>query len=478
MTLYGLPRFKDCLEFRGKECSDVVTELFGAKKGAPLTKAEARLKEMRKQHCAHMQAKLNTVANFKMKFGEQIQPQRCLSDLIYPEAGQPSKLVLLMPDNDASASSIDPVFKQAEYLGLGTIRHEYEVDKDYFYLWTYFCENEKPRLCIRRIAIPYQASKLYDADENIQHFWYGGRYPKDNDRITPTGNVEKIICGLATATSRHRFITSGFNEPYPPIAEYPAARDAVVKAFLASTPVSNIGVAKARVAKLVDDFYAQERIKFCNRFAEQSEPSKSKIFKTIQELDVQFKLLDSFLTFMYNELMYDPKDPEKMRAEFVALHDNQVTFLKDEEALNRYFEQYAQQGTKLCEQEFALAYLQQTQDKMAKTFEGIMGLRLKAEFAQVMNVVKGLKEALAMYSGRMVIPVKIDTQSEQLILMQKQLDQRDKELMLRDKEFALLAQDRTRLTKVMETTRQKIDGLQEQMRQMMEMLMKTQGSKT
>lgn len=452
-------KVKKCIAFNGNRPTSEITELLAAKATDLPTHQTVKLKAIYKKQTTFLQErdkKLSENLKAQLKLTNlnawQSVQKNGISSLIYP-ADKTYTLVLLMPDTYAKATPIDPSFMQAEQVGLGKLHHRYSITGNQFHVHTYFYENDGTQYLIRDVYQPYTPSKLYNNDENVQHFWYGGRFAKDTDQVSYVTNDGTLTnYSLMGETLRAR--NTG-DAHYPPLTEYPAASNVPVQ----TVPLVTLAYDKTHINKIIQDFYAQERRNFCSRVAAQAEPSRTKIYKAIQELDVKFKLLEGLLTFMYNELMYTDATTSTMRDEFVRVTESGVTYLKDGAAINRYLEEYADPNTALSQQEFALQHLAATKKSIEQTFDGILGLKLTAGFQQVESVLDHLHVLMQTCYGRHVIPITIDTKNNELVLLTKQLEQRDREIAQRDKQIVLLTEDRTHLTQVVENTQKELHDI-------------------
>ncbi|MFI5333322.1 MAG: hypothetical protein ACHQVS_04460 [Candidatus Babeliales bacterium] len=443
---------KESIRFAHEKNEKLKKQLYDLEQLDDIINPRQHLKSKIKEHVRSIREKgPHTLSKIRLNTDDYLVYPPTYGRTIYPADPEQNKVTLLI---DESQLVLEIRFIVAEQLGLGTIRYEYLVKNNTFNLYGYYCSNGS-KILVAHKQLPYESTSLYGNDENVQHFWYGGRFPKEKDILSGS-------CHNDPGTWGH----------YPPENAYPAAHD-TFKASARDMDIPSFHTSYESVTKQINDCFVNERIKFCKRIAAEAEPStKSKVFKIIQELDVQFKLLDSYLTLMFNQLMYEP-ETDTLRPEFAVLHDSTVTYLKDEEAMSKYLDDYAQSSTGLAQQEFALQHIKQTQETIEKTFQGILGLKLQAGFAQVVNVLNGLQEVMAMYQRRVITPVKIDTESQELVLvMKQQLGQRDKEIAQRDKQIALLAGDKEVLTKAVTETRQEIGVMREQIRLVVEMLAK------
>ena len=203
---------------------------------------------------------------------------------------------------------IDPVYIVAENKGIGYITHYYSIiDKD-FHLESFFNFKEDNRsIKILHLRKPHDfRSKTYTTIENINHFWYGGRYPKE-EIDTFEFRAFRHYKGLG-------ILSEGY---FPPESPYPAEKDVFV-----STAHKEIDEAEEYLEE-VESFIQQNQNK--NRFEFNQEvinhilshSTTSSIFKAAQHVDVCFKILDSLLTLIYNDIINETDDA--LHSQFAAI---------------------------------------------------------------------------------------------------------------------------------------------------------------
>lgn len=383
---------------------------------------------------------------------------------LYPEGDDDSNLpILMIPVQDLPISLIYTV---AENRGLGIISHEYSIVGKALHIQSYFSiKDSHQKIKILHISKECSFDPLYTLPENILHIWYGGRYPKSTDTYSISGQYfmfKRIVDYPA------------FSGHYPPSKSYSAERDTFVSSAQ-KEPDQSGEFASLMLQKLEDD-RKEKRLQFNKEILAQMAlrlPS-SAIFKAAQELDLYFKIVDSLLTLMYNDLIQDRHSP--VNKQFIALKSNDDEHcIKNLDALTKYLQNYsAKNNPEHCQGNYLPFYLRSTTAKITGLINEITS-ECKPGFNSVTRVLDSINLLIINYRMRAItpriLPLKEASEEEGLLArIFKQNEGKDKkieELTASNKELAA----ETRMAK------QELASVKEQLQAVMKLLLEMkQGS--
>ena len=210
------------------------------------------------------------------------------------------------------------------------------------------------------------------------HFWYGGRYPKAGDIYHNGGNQP--------ATHGYWNYVNAFSSPYPPQQSYIGERDVFARTAQKEPDQSQDYIPE--IKQLIQTAQEEKRVEFNREILAQvaSRVPTSVIFKAAQEIDAYFKILDSLLTFMYNDLMRDSGHP--LCKQLVGLKGNDENYIKDGTALIRYLQNYsAKHNPEHNQGNYLPFYLRTSTEKITRVLNEITSSECKPQFNSVMRVV-------------------------------------------------------------------------------------------
>lgn len=201
---------------------------------------------------------------------------------------------------------------------------------------------------------------------------------------------------------------------------------------------------------------------------DQTKPSTvSAVFKALQKIDAQFRLLDALLALTHSE-HYQSK-------EFKELRHNDLTYMKDSEAIITYLQEYAYEATGLAKATDYLPYhLEKTSHMVETMVKAIHQLKLEPTLIPLHRTLKKVDVLIRLYKARTVkshIP-------QPLLAASAAVPSQGEE---RSKEIALLRQDNKQLSELVQltrieltTARDEIKSLQSKLDQVLQLLLAKQ----
>lgn len=400
--------------FRGNTGAPEFSEI----RNSQMPSSAEYLAQLKKEHINNVKQNLHKqLVLTKVQLTNPHSTTYAQTQVAHPKDKDHYKVILMLPKDVIPACA-----RYCEY------NIEIAGNEPYFFLRAYESDMPNPKQLVYVTKLKYEQSTLYNNEENLLHFWYGGRYPKNEDLFK--GNTGIMIGN------------------YPPITPYPAARDrwtkngeivksprhleferqnlfengakeinALVLAYLGqecdreklefekqnlfrnSTKEINtlvfeyLGQESDREKDAIE-FQAKERRAFTNKLIALTVPSSnSQIFALLEELHTRLVLLQSMVVFMYNESMYANN---AMLPEFAELF-NQNILLKNREAFIAYLKDYAQEDNKGAERPYELLkLLEQANLTLEQTITRIVGI-FKPSFDRNTEILYKLKELIAVY---------------------------------------------------------------------------------
>ncbi len=427
-----------------------------------------------------------------------------MSTLIYP-AGQNSDLPKLM--RPRQPLPINPLYIIAENKGLGIITHTYHLTDERFHLESFFCfKTDDPKIKILHLSLEHDFQKeMYTLNENINHFWEGGRFPKSIDTFTTNG-VYPSSAFTVRFDGALGLISSGY---FPPDCPYPAARDTFVSKarnesdqadqFLPffqqliqeDEPCIHLGPTTHKrsnqsqdflplVQQLIQEDQQEKRLQFNQEIMTQvsSKSPTSDIFKAAQQVDVSFKILDSLLTLMYHDFMNEGQ--RKKHPELATITGNDDKYcIKNNAALTRYLQNYSSKHDSEHKQGDYLPYhlKYNTFYKLRRALGTITKTHFQPQFKAVTQVIDNINMLVANYTKRKITPgtiaiapKKIHEDSQLLAIVIQQIKEKDKKIDQLIQSNEELEQSNKKLATETKGLKQEVAGLNEQMQKMMALL--------
>ncbi len=214
-----------------------------------------------------------------------------LSPLIYPSGNAASNKLILFDEFNTINPFVDSEFGRAELLGLGRIRYEYDINGGNFYLRVYFIHGDpQQKQLIKERYVPYDA--IDTSDEQIYNFFYGGRYAKSGDRVR--------VQGRACSDFFEEYKCYGWKAGvlFPPATPYVPACTTLYQ--LNNMP--NLDTIRFNAMQAVAGRVQQQRLAANALVIDAvSSPAASPMQSIINQLDEQYKILESSCALAYGE---------------------------------------------------------------------------------------------------------------------------------------------------------------------------------
>ena len=296
----------------------------------------------------------------------------------------------------------DPLFTAAGN-NLGTIIHKYDIEQGNFYirsyLVTHYC-SEKKKIKLQELYKPYTSSTLYDDYENVLHYWYGGKYPMDPDTY--------IVDSSFNGNFNGRRYTGYFSPTNP----YPATTDTFVSTAI-RTPL-NVEEIKQELHKEFFAYMSEKRLAFNQTLntAFTSHSTVSKVIKAAQQFDVYFKLLDSYLTLMYNDLVVPSVLIIMLRRDGpydATTHQEQgggITYaIRNSAAIKHYIAWYNTNTQAHAKATYLPNYIDYTARLLEKNINNVLSIvNVKPDLKPISDLMMHLDDVIKRYSQRMILP--------------------------------------------------------------------------
>lgn len=365
---------------------------------------------------------------------------------IYPTDQDHNLPTLLVP---VQPLPLNPLYIVAENRGLGAIRHEYTSNGKTFHIQSYFIfKDNNKKIKILDLFKSYTSEAQYDAQENMLHYWYGGRYPKSDD-----------IFNL-----RYREGATFWATPFPPHTPYPAERDTFVNTAQPGQDQSQEFL--PFIQNLIQEDQQQKRLQFNQEIMTHisSRSPTSEIYKAVQEVDASFKILDSLLTLMYNELIHDTKNP--LKAQFAII--KHAYCVKNLAVVNKYLQEYSSKHNPEHKQgNYLPFYIQGSSDKLMQAVGEISNANYKPQFNAVTQVMANIDVLVNKYKDKAITP-KIRAIKNSPTKLKKQEEPGLLAILLKQNEE--LIKSNRMLTTKMEAAYQKINSMEEHQQQILALL--------
>lgn len=395
------------------------------------------------------------------------QTAECASRWLYPKDRANNLPILTLPETLAGVPFRMPInylYVRAENMGIGTISYEYSIIDKLFHLEAYFNFKESDRrIKVLHVAKEHDFQKIYDLGENILHFWYGGRYPKDADKFDGLWITRKN----ESQTQLLDVKLHPINGYYPQIIPHEAARETIMLDFLKNIQKDEAKACEGEIKEAIQQWYAEKRVNFNKEIANQlsSRSITSKLFKAAQDLDVCFRILDSLLTLMYNDIITNDHSAQHNSLITITQESNEKS-IKNLAVLTRYVQNYCQKNSvEPLQSKYLPFYIEQTTNKFIKAFSAIMGKNCKPKFKAVTRVIDNIiilidKYKLRNISPRAITPCEVPEENEQ-----------------KDNQIALLIEHNKDLAEEARAMKEELSDVKAQLKAVMDLLLEMKNNK-